>query len=88
MCLAYDNVQTNPQYNGNIGSIKWRSISFDQEKKYDFIYDGLNRLTGAVYADNDLYSPPINKVVKCSLNYHNFSYPPLTNYQLYCQYLI
>jgi len=36
-----------PQYNGNISGTIWKSKGDNQKRKYDFIYDAVNRLTGA-----------------------------------------
>lgn len=36
-----------PQYNGNISGTIWKSEGDQQNRKYDFTYDAVNRLTGA-----------------------------------------
>lgn len=38
---------TAKQYNGNIGGMLWKSTGDDQLRKYDFVYDAVNRLTDA-----------------------------------------
>ena len=55
--LAYDNTAliinglsksyTAAQYNGNIAGMLWKSNGDDQVRKYDFVYDAVNRLTSA-----------------------------------------
>jgi hypothetical protein len=54
MELAYDNATsitgttyTTPAYNGNIAGVIWRSSGDGINRKYDFTYDNVNRLTGA-----------------------------------------
>ncbi|MCX6319481.1 MAG: DUF6443 domain-containing protein [Bacteroidetes bacterium] len=38
---------TNPQYNGNIEGMVWKSRGDGEKRKYDFYYDGANRLLKA-----------------------------------------
>jgi RHS repeat-associated protein len=59
MELGYDNptsvAGTNysaPTYNGNIAGTIWKSAGDGVDRKYDFSYDDVNRLTGATYLDN------------------------------------
>ncbi|MBS1574739.1 MAG: hypothetical protein JST09_05500, partial [Bacteroidetes bacterium] len=52
--LGYDKdptIGTNPtkQYNGNIGSMLWKSEGDQHRRKYDFTYDNANRLTDAMF---------------------------------------
>src|SRR6202000_778785 len=55
MELAYDktpsvapgNTYTTPEYNGNIEGTVWKSAGSGTNRKYDFSYDPVNRLTGA-----------------------------------------
>ena len=57
--LSYDNSAvivngtsqnySNPQYNGNIAGTLWKSRGDQQTRKYDFIYDNVNRLTSASF---------------------------------------
>ena len=42
----------NPQYNGNIEGTIWKSKGDNEKRKYDFIYDNVNRLTGANFTEN------------------------------------
>ena len=41
------------QYAGNVSSMSWMAGSDGVMRSYDFSYDGLSRLTGAAYTDND-----------------------------------
>lgn len=41
-----------PAFNGNIAGTIWRSAGDGVNRKYDFTYDNVNRLTGAAYLDN------------------------------------
>jgi len=57
--LAYDkqtSVSTTtyaaPQFNGNITGLIWKSAGDQINRKYDFTYDSLNRLTGANFLQN------------------------------------
>jgi RHS repeat-associated protein len=40
---------TTPQFNGNIGGTTWKSFGDQKQRKYDFSYDKVNRLTGAEF---------------------------------------
>ena len=57
--LGYDkatsvsgNNYATPAYNGNIAGTVWKSAGDGVNRKYDFSYDPVNRLTGAIYLDN------------------------------------
>jgi RHS repeat-associated protein len=57
--LAYDNPGSAasgaayaPLYNGNIAGTVWKSAGDGVDRKYDFSYDNVSRLMGAVYTDN------------------------------------
>lgn len=57
--LAYDNASSvagtsysTPTYNGNMAGTIWKSAGDGVDRKYDFSYDNINRLTGAAYLDN------------------------------------
>jgi len=60
MELAYDKsasaigttTYATPTFNGNIAGTMWRSAGDGVDRKYDFAYDNVNRLTGAAYQDN------------------------------------
>ncbi len=43
---------TSALYNGNISGATWKSAGDGVDRKYDFTYDNINRLTNAVYLDN------------------------------------
>src|SRR3984957_8725948 len=54
MELAYDNASSitgttyaSTQFNGNIAGVIWKSKGDGVDRKYDFTYDNVNRLTGA-----------------------------------------
>ncbi|MCF8338668.1 MAG: hypothetical protein K9I74_11880 [Bacteroidales bacterium] len=63
MNLAYADGQ-NPQYNGNIASMTWKSVKYDNPHHYDFTYDGADRLTGANYEGQRDYRMSINEYDK------------------------
>jgi len=51
------NSLTTGKYNGNIAEVDWRN-SFDNIlKRYDYTYDGLNRLKKGLYAEPDAVNP-------------------------------
>ncbi len=83
MLLFYDyNTATQAQFNGNIGSISWKSQHFLELKQYDFTYDGLNRLNTAAYANNEIYTTSIKYYYILWLFFPSFflefrSYPKL-----------
>ncbi|SFT45919.1 RHS repeat-associated core domain-containing protein [Chryseobacterium formosense] len=53
---VYTNL-TNGKFNGNIAEIDWKS-SFDNVlKRYDYTYDGLDRLKKGMYAEPDVANP-------------------------------
>ncbi|HWK02410.1 MAG TPA: DUF6443 domain-containing protein [Puia sp.] len=41
-----------PQFNGNIAGTIWKSAGDGINRKYDFTYDNVNRLTGAAFLQN------------------------------------
>jgi len=45
--IAGNTLYENPQYNGNISGMVWKSKGDGEKRKYDFSYDAANRLTGA-----------------------------------------
>jgi RHS repeat-associated protein len=52
--MKYQNPQTNgwiPRYNGNISEIDWKSSQDDVLRRYVYMYDPLNRLTGGYYQE-------------------------------------
>lgn len=42
-----------PRFNGNISSMEWKAASDSLMRGYCFDYDGVNRLTSAVYGEGD-----------------------------------
>jgi hypothetical protein len=64
--LYYNNVPSgisvNPQYNGNISAMAWntpensQALSPADKQGYGYSYDGLNRLTSAVYGEGTYFS--------------------------------
>jgi RHS repeat-associated protein len=44
---------SNPQFNGNISGMLWRSAGDQVQRKYDFSYDAANRLTTAAFSQTN-----------------------------------
>ena len=40
-------------YNGNISAIRWKNSAYSNKRGYKFTYDGANRLTQAIYGEQD-----------------------------------
>ena len=59
--LYYAEGHGKPCYNGNISSLQWSRGENGLKKGYMFSYDGLNRLSNAVYGENSLLSENIGK---------------------------
>jgi hypothetical protein len=59
MKLMYDDGDSH-QHNENISAMKWRSVTYPDVKIFQFTYNPLDRLTGAVFtpsgADNKAYT--------------------------------
>ncbi len=78
--LGYDNANTiiggttyaNQQYNGNISGTIWKSKGDGEKRKYDFIYDNLNRLLGADF--NQYTGGSFNKNAGINYSVGNLSY--------------
>jgi YD repeat-containing protein len=55
-----------PQYNGNIAQIEWQ-VAGREGQAYAFQYDGLDRLTDAVYSDRrkalNSNTMPIHRII-------------------------
>lgn len=74
--LAYDNASSvtgttsylNTQYNGNVAGTIWKSAGDGVDRKYDFSYDNVNRLTGAAFLQNTSGSSWDNSKIDFSLN--------------------
>jgi RHS repeat-associated protein len=50
--VAPGNTYLNPQLNGNIEGVVWKSAGSQINRKYDFTYDPANRLTSAAFLQN------------------------------------
>ncbi len=61
-----------PQYNGNIGGMVWRSAGDGEDRKYDFSYDAVNRLTAADF--NQYTSGGYNKNAGVDFSVSNLGY--------------
>ena len=46
-------IEKNFRYNGNISSMQWQNGASAAKSGYKFSYDGLNRLTSAIYGEGD-----------------------------------
>jgi RHS repeat-associated protein len=66
------NAYTNQQYNGNIGGIIWRSGADGEQRKYDYTYDAVNRLTSADF--NQYTSGSFSKAAGIDLSVGGLSY--------------
>lgn len=53
---VYSSVATG-KFNGNIAEIDWRNLSDDILKRYNYTYDGLNRLQQGLYAEPGAGNP-------------------------------
>src|SRR5439155_24007364 len=60
------------QYNGNITGTIWKSKGDGVNRKFDFTYDNINRLTGANFNQNSSGSTWSNSLIDFTVN--NFSY--------------
>ena len=63
---------TAAQYNGNINGMLWRSTGDDMLRKYDYTYDGANRLTGADF--NQLNSSSFSKAAGIDFSVSGLNY--------------
>ena len=60
LCYGMDHDGQGTAFNGNMASVEWSSLN-DVTRRYSFRYDGLSRLSGARYTEennenNDRYS--------------------------------
>ncbi len=60
VCYGMDHDGQGTAFNGNMASVEWSSLN-DVTRRYSFRYDGLSRLSGAIYTEennenNDRYS--------------------------------
>jgi RHS repeat-associated protein len=59
--IRYDNSDSaTPLYNGNISETYWKTANDNNLRKYEYTYDGLNRLTLANYSRPDVVGPVID----------------------------
>ncbi|MEO8404594.1 MAG: DUF6443 domain-containing protein [Chitinophagaceae bacterium] len=63
---------SNPQYNGNIEGMVWKSKGDNEKRKYDFTYDAVNRLTAADF--NQYTSSSFNKTAGIDFSVGNLSF--------------
>lgn len=63
---------TNPQYNGNIEGMIWKSKGSQEKRKYDFTYDAVNRLTGADF--NQYTGTSFNRNAGIDFSVRNLAY--------------
>ncbi|HWI93254.1 MAG TPA: DUF6443 domain-containing protein [Flavisolibacter sp.] len=66
------------QLNGNIGGMVWKSTGDDEIRKYDFVYDAVNRLVSADF--NQYTSSSFNKTAKLDFSV-NLTYDANGNIQ-------
>ena len=59
--LFYADGYGSPCYNGNISSIKWESSDYSQIRGYKFTYDDANRLTQALYGEDESLDKNTNR---------------------------
>jgi len=50
--VAPGNTYITPEYNGNIEGTVWKTAGSGLNRKYDFTYDPVNRITGAAFLQN------------------------------------
>jgi RHS repeat-associated protein len=50
--VAPGNTYITPEYNGNVEGTVWKSAGSGINRKYDFAYDPVNRITGAAFLQN------------------------------------
>ncbi|WP_114820659.1 DUF6443 domain-containing protein [Chryseobacterium sp. KLBC 52] len=67
----YPNQKVKPRYNGNIAEVSWKTLTEDNEplKRYGYVYDPLNRLTGGFYQkDTNPYAKEYNELLAYDVN--------------------
>jgi len=67
-------------YNGNIGGTIWKSAGAGINRKYDFTYDNMNRLTGADF--NQANGSNFDKTAKIDFSVSGLSYDANGNIQV------
>ncbi len=63
---------SNPQYNGNIEGMVWKSKGDGEKRKYDFTYDAVNRILTADF--NQYTSSSFNKTAGVDFSMSNMGY--------------
>jgi RHS repeat-associated protein len=66
--VAPGNTYITPEYNGNVEGIAWKSAGSGINRKYDFTYDDVSRLTGAAFLQNTTGTSWDNSYINYSLN--------------------
>ncbi|MBO5629213.1 MAG: hypothetical protein J5965_09105, partial [Aeriscardovia sp.] len=60
----------NLRYNGNISSMQWQNGASAVKSGYKFSYDGLNRLTSAIYGEGDDMSQNADRFSEKGITYN------------------
>ena len=60
----------NLRYNGNISSMQWQNGASAAKSGYKFSYDGLNRLTSAIYGEGDDMSQNADRFSEKNITYN------------------
>ncbi len=68
-----------PTYNGNISGTTWKTKGDGELRRYDFIYDNVNRLAGADF--NQFTSGTFNKTANIDFSVSNLDYDANGNIQ-------
>ena len=68
--LHYTDGIGTPYYNGNISSIQWQNGASSPKSGYKFSYDGLNRLTSAIYGEGDDMSQNADRFSEKDITYN------------------
>ncbi len=68
--LYYTDGIGTPCYNGNISSMQWQNGASAAKSGYKFSYDGLNRLTSAIYGEGDDMSQNVNRFSEKGITYN------------------
>ncbi len=67
--ISYNDGMGKPCYNGNVSCIKWHTPDYGQVRGYKFYYDGLGRLTEAIYGECEDLSDKVNRYNETVLAY-------------------
>ena len=68
--LHYTDGIGTPCYNGNISSMQWQNGASSPKSGYKFSYDGLNRLTSAIYGEGDDMSQNADRFSENGITYN------------------